>query len=497
MAAPANDNFADAQLLTGTSGSVSGSNVEATWQTGEPGSSINKTVWFKWVADTTGTLTVNSAGSTYDTVLIAYSGSALGSLVQLAGNDDFGGTLTSQITFTVVTGRTYYLWLSGYANDAGNYTLSWSFSPAAQPAADYFLTLSGYLATESTLTVFNAGAAFESYVLPTPSNTAWKLHGVTQDNQFALLTRVSDASLRVYKVPLAALSAFEYTNLGTTFDQTTVEHTSSYSPDKEELWALLRTPDRLAIVDPATLSSTNSSIDATFAKLVAVSADGSRVALWHWDDGGTGANWLSVYDTATSAEVLHIATSYVVSSLALSPDGALLAATSTSLKVYVVATEAEYWSYTPSGGATNHRMSFSSDLAFAAAIGSNLSTPPPGYPAEVVSDVLVLENTGTTFTQVDAIKVGINGGGQAPWRATRAVFSLDNSELYIGADWENAFTLGARTPFIYGVASKSLVSAISLASYSVAAFALPYPLPPVPPVVPDFWTYLVDAREVD
>src|SRR5919201_4813584 len=51
-AAPTNDNFASAQAISGSSGSVTGSNVGATQETGEPlqGRSGGPTLLFSWTA---------------------------------------------------------------------------------------------------------------------------------------------------------------------------------------------------------------------------------------------------------------------------------------------------------------------------------------------------------------------------------------------------------------------------------------------------------------
>src|SRR5262245_61361449 len=58
--APANDHFADAIVLTGNSVSVTGSNVGATKESGEPNHADNpggRSVWWKWTAAENGYLT--------------------------------------------------------------------------------------------------------------------------------------------------------------------------------------------------------------------------------------------------------------------------------------------------------------------------------------------------------------------------------------------------------------------------------------------------------
>ena len=54
---PANDNFADPQVIAGASGNVSGSNVNATLEPGEPtttaGFEAGSSVWYSWEAPET------------------------------------------------------------------------------------------------------------------------------------------------------------------------------------------------------------------------------------------------------------------------------------------------------------------------------------------------------------------------------------------------------------------------------------------------------------
>ncbi len=93
-AAPANDNFANAIVLTGTNLSTTGSNVGATPEAGEPvhwpgGSSPTNSVWWKWTAPGTGVVQINTTNSTFDTILAVYTGSAVSSLSVVASNDDF------------------------------------------------------------------------------------------------------------------------------------------------------------------------------------------------------------------------------------------------------------------------------------------------------------------------------------------------------------------------------------------------------------------------
>ena len=74
---PANDNFANARAISGASGSVDGTTVAATTETGEPGPSYH-TVWYRWTAPATGKFwfTATAATNYYATAKV-WSGSSL------------------------------------------------------------------------------------------------------------------------------------------------------------------------------------------------------------------------------------------------------------------------------------------------------------------------------------------------------------------------------------------------------------------------------------
>src|ERR1700722_3488232 len=82
---PANDDFANAELLSGTIASVTNDNEFATTETGEPTSTGNRTIWYAWTAPASGQLTLTTEGSDsfnqYLTVWMGNSVSALKSVV--------------------------------------------------------------------------------------------------------------------------------------------------------------------------------------------------------------------------------------------------------------------------------------------------------------------------------------------------------------------------------------------------------------------------------
>ena len=116
---PANDNFGNAQKLSGSCSQVTGTNLNATKEPGEPnhaGNTGGASVWYSWTAPATGTATFNTEGSDFDTLLGVYTGSSVSSLTEVASNDDanFPTDSTSAVSFQAVAGTTYYIAVDGY-----------------------------------------------------------------------------------------------------------------------------------------------------------------------------------------------------------------------------------------------------------------------------------------------------------------------------------------------------------------------------------------------
>jgi hypothetical protein len=134
--APANDNFANRLVLSGTSITVTGTNVNATKEAGEPnhgGNAGGKSVWYSWTAPSTGVVSIDTHGSNFDTLLGVYTGTSVAALTTVASNDDdpAGGTTTSKVTFATTAGTTYQIAVDGYGGVSGSITLNLSFSAGA------------------------------------------------------------------------------------------------------------------------------------------------------------------------------------------------------------------------------------------------------------------------------------------------------------------------------------------------------------------------------
>ena len=125
----ANDDVADARILSGGGGSVSSANTDATIEDGEPphaGLGPHASVWFSWTPASSGEITFDTLGSTFDTVLAAYTGTPFGGLTSVAGSDDADPPeLHSRITFEATAGTRYLVVVDGFGGATGEITLTW------------------------------------------------------------------------------------------------------------------------------------------------------------------------------------------------------------------------------------------------------------------------------------------------------------------------------------------------------------------------------------
>ena len=134
--APANDSFATATPISGSTGTAQGSNVNATSEPGESaitaGSVPINSVWFAWPAPSAGTMVLNTCTSNFDTTLGVYTGNSVSALTSVATNDNdpLGCGNQSGVTFDAASGQTYYFAIDGYGAAEGSIALNWSFTVA-------------------------------------------------------------------------------------------------------------------------------------------------------------------------------------------------------------------------------------------------------------------------------------------------------------------------------------------------------------------------------
>lgn len=145
-AAPPNDDFAAATDLSGfdpAAGSIHGTNLAASKETGEPdhaGNPGGHSVWYTWTAPGDGSVpnvSFTTGFSSFDTLLAAYTGVAVGALTEIASNDDAPNLGTgSAISFATTPGTTYAIAVDGFGGKVGSFDLTWRFAPPNDNFAD-------------------------------------------------------------------------------------------------------------------------------------------------------------------------------------------------------------------------------------------------------------------------------------------------------------------------------------------------------------------------
>lgn len=143
----ANDDLTAAQVLPGTSGSLSGNNTAATREAGEPGHAGNaggRSLWYTWTAPVDGRVSFDTLGSAFDTLLAVYVGDTVGTLAEIGGNDDFNyyGKV-GRVDFQAQAGVTYRIAVDGFDGDNGLVSLQYREETAAAPQITSALTADG------------------------------------------------------------------------------------------------------------------------------------------------------------------------------------------------------------------------------------------------------------------------------------------------------------------------------------------------------------------
>ncbi len=131
---PANDDFAGAEALSGTSDTATGNQRFASREPGEPTHAAigQRSLWYSWTAPNSGSFVVDTCGSSFNTLLGVYTGSAVGSLTQVGANDTATTNCAgpdSAVRFEATGGTVYSFAVDGttFFNllvDAGDVTIN-------------------------------------------------------------------------------------------------------------------------------------------------------------------------------------------------------------------------------------------------------------------------------------------------------------------------------------------------------------------------------------
>lgn len=208
---PAGDNLAsaiDLNLAYGAArdiclSSTLATNTCATHETAETTLATGAThsIWFKWTAPVTGGfVTFNTVGSSFDTVMAAYSNftaqptASFANLTQIASNDNIAQPpvtfaapfLQSQITINAQAGRTYLVQVDGIGGQTGTVKLNWACE--APVLRDHFsaraglTTVSLLQADEQNKTATEEPLEPDPLVLGSSGKTVWYEFAVTSDS---------------------------------------------------------------------------------------------------------------------------------------------------------------------------------------------------------------------------------------------------------------------------------------------------------------------------
>ncbi len=140
LAAPTNDGFAAAQVITGLNSlpnaPVVGNNTTATAENGEPthaGSPATSSVWYRYTpaANASGLYSFSTSGSSFDTVMAIYAcppegACTFANMTPVGSNDDTTFfDITSKVNFRADGGTTYMIAVDGKNGASGTVILSW------------------------------------------------------------------------------------------------------------------------------------------------------------------------------------------------------------------------------------------------------------------------------------------------------------------------------------------------------------------------------------
>ncbi|HXI50271.1 MAG TPA: HYR domain-containing protein [Candidatus Saccharimonadales bacterium] len=98
----------------------------ASKEPGEPdiaGNLGGKSIWWRWSALDSGWVSIETAGSSFDTLLAVYVGQSLSNLTLTASSDDTATLVTAEVAFHATAGTNYLIAVDGYDGASGDVTL--------------------------------------------------------------------------------------------------------------------------------------------------------------------------------------------------------------------------------------------------------------------------------------------------------------------------------------------------------------------------------------
>ncbi|HTD85067.1 MAG TPA: immunoglobulin domain-containing protein, partial [Candidatus Binatia bacterium] len=127
------DRMEDSGLFTMPAFTARGDNLKAHNESNEVHCARQggSSVWMRWKleADTRGIVRFETSGSTFDTILAAYTRDATGQMIPVVCDDDEGEFLGSRIQFAAAPGTIYFIAIDGVDGARGEIVLDWHLDP--------------------------------------------------------------------------------------------------------------------------------------------------------------------------------------------------------------------------------------------------------------------------------------------------------------------------------------------------------------------------------
>lgn len=408
---PANDDFANAQTLTGASFSVSATTLNASRETGETDPtaptnySAGHTVWYKWVAPSSGTYALYAYSPLVDMLAGVYTGSAVGSLTKVAWNDDAATQITSGtyagavnsnslVRFSATAGTTYYFQVdTTNVNPAGgDFTLTlttaaWQFAAyggiVSSPAVSSTGTIYFGAGTTITDTTLDSGSYPENnvYALNADGTQKWKfttgspvdlaspaigndgnIYVGSGDKKLYALNATTGAQKWSYTAGTAILSSPAIATDGTIYfrDDTLLYALTSGTSSATLKWSFSLSGSTYS--SPAVAADGTVYVGATGGYLYAVNPSGSQK--WRFTTNGDvytsaaiaadgtvycatlNGYFYAINPDGTQKWVWSVAGSAITSSPVLAPDGTIYFGAYDHKLHALTSAGAEKWSYT-------------------------------------------------------------------------------------------------------------------------------------------------------
>lgn len=130
---PSNDNFPPLAKIPDAGGVIFGDNTFGSTQFGEPThagiTNMANSVWWNWSPTNSGPVLVDTAGSSFDTVVAVYTGNVLTNLTLIAATNDVGVIAQGFVSFAAVASTTYRIAVaSASTNTVGQIRLRVQFN---------------------------------------------------------------------------------------------------------------------------------------------------------------------------------------------------------------------------------------------------------------------------------------------------------------------------------------------------------------------------------